>query len=618
MARSREQERAQLLPTKEALTALKSDVTLESAILELCDNALDAWKRASDRREEAEIEISVTELDTRTELVIQDNTGGVPREEAAMLFGLGQTAKQNGGSIGTFGVGAKKSLVNLGVPFTIRSHHPADSEGWRYRIDEEWFEDDHDWSVPLHTDAKISSGVTEICIEDLNYDWSESTAETLRQRLGEAYNLFLSEKMQALSGEEYDLSITVDGEPVTAEGTPDWAFSPFDGLYPRRFESIKLTFEHLTAPIYVDITVGLLHKKDTHAAGTDIYMQKRKVVSNARDEQGGFGDGQERLGKFNARHDRLRIIIEIETEADGQELPWDTQKSSIDKHNLIMRGTDDTRGVYNWLRRVAQAYYELDADKVPRAFLEPYEADSPVATNDGAVKTYDYSDRQRIVSDHRPDTDLPEINAVRRKAEAHVTLRIRCDDSVPEIKQPAYRTQLSQESDCKIEELAQVNEAPPAEVEAQAHDVAGRINELARIHLENGVRYPAELEDWEQPRYEQYQNNHGGGDLSTVKTLPEDLPRSTEDVAKENYASLSTDHAGPVAESSQTISEDKSQSEVAELFLVFSDEETNEERGAKIYETQRSQLCANIDLSHNAGDDLVWEEVRQLAETTFD
>jgi hypothetical protein len=177
---------------------------------------------------------------------------------------------------------------------------------------------------------------------------------------------------------------------------------------------------------------------------------------------------------------------------------------------------------------------------------------------------------------------------------------------------------LSQESDCKIEELAQVNEAPPAEIEAQAHDVAGRINELARIHLENGVRYPAELEDWEQPRYEQYQNNHGGGDLSTVKTLPEDLPRSTEDVAKENYASLSTDHVGPVAESSQTISEDKSQSEVAELFLVFSDEETNEERGAKIYETQRSQLCANIDLSHNAGDDLVWEEVRQLAETTFD
>jgi hypothetical protein len=614
MSQMREQERAQLLPTKEALTALKSDVTLESAVLELCDNALDAWKRATDRSDKARIDIFVEEKETATQLVIRDNTGGVPREEAAMLFGLGRTAKQNDGSIGTFGVGAKKSLVNLGVPFTIRSRHSTEEDGWRFRIDEEWFDNDQDWSVPLHADSEIKPGITEIRIEDLNYEWTKDTATTLRERLGEAYNIFLSDEMQSLCGEDFDLTITVDDEKVVADGVPDWAFSPFDGLYPRRYEKIQLDFDHLESPVYLNITVGLLHKKDTHSAGTDIYIQKRRVVSSARDEQGGFGDGQERLGKFNARHDRLRIIIEIETSSDGQQLPWDTQKSSIDKHNLIMRGTDDTRGVYNWLRRAAQAYYTLDADKVPRAFLESYGPDSTVAANDGKVVKYDYSKRQRIVSDHRPDTDLPEISSLRRRAEAHATLRIRCDEVIEDQKQPAYQTQLDQESDRNIERLPRIKEMPSTEIEMVAHKEAGRINELARIHKENAIRYTDELEPWQEARYDEYLAEHSNQQLAPTDEIPDRLPRTPSDISEENYEVVEhSNRDSPITESSQTVPEDQTQSESAELFLVFT-EDDSEERGAQILDVPRSQLCASLDLPHNAGDDLVWEELRHTIE----
>ncbi|MFB6185778.1 MAG: hypothetical protein ABEI86_02780, partial [Halobacteriaceae archaeon] len=510
------------------------------------------------------------------------------------------------------------SLVNLGIPYSIRSHHPGDEQGWRYRIDEDWFEDDHDWSVPLHTDTEIKPGVTEIRIEDLNYEWTDETAEALRERLGEAYNLFLSDEMQSLCGEEFNLTILVNGEPVSADGVPDWAFSPFDGLFPRRFEDIELEFDHLVAPVYVDITVGLMHKKDTHSAGTDIYIQKRKVVSSARDDQGGFGEGKELLGKFNARHDRLRIIVEIETEADGQQLPWDTQKSSIDKHNPIMRGTDDARGVYNWLRRVTQAYYTLDADKVPRAFLESYEDSSPFAANNGTVTSYDYSDRQRIVSGHRPDTDLPEINALRQKAEAHATLRIRCDPDIEDWKLPAYRTKLEQESDRELDQLTQITEQPPAEIEPVAHDEAGRINELARIHMENGVRHPEELEAWQKPRYDQYLRNHGGQNFAIVEELPEHIPSSPGEIAEGDYETAAEMMSKePVAESSQTVPEEQSQIEKAELFLVFS-EGDDEERGAKVLDMARSQLCGSLDLPHTAGDDVVWEEVRHLIENAIE
>ncbi|WP_138007379.1 ATP-binding protein [Halalkalirubrum salinum] len=618
MSQTREQERAQLLPTKEALTALKSDVTLESAVLELCDNALDAWKRATNRSNEAVINIFVKKEGDQTQLIIRDNTGGVPRKEAAMLFGLGRTAKQNDGSIGTFGVGAKKSLVNLGVPFTIRSHHPTEEDGWRFRIDKEWFEDDHDWSVPLHADSEIQPGITEICIEDLNYEWTEETANALRERLGEAYNLFLSDDMQSLCGNNFDLKITVDNEPVVADGIPDWAFSPFDGLYPRRYEAIRLDFNHLESPVYLHITVGLLHKKDTHSAGTDVYIQKRRVVSSAQDEQGGFGDGQELLGKFNARHDRLRIIIELETNADGKELPWDTQKSSIDKHNLIMRGTNETKGVYNWLRRAAQAYYTLDADKVPRAFLESYGSDSQEAVNNGKVVKYDYSSRKRIVSDHRPNTDLPEISSLRQSAEAHATLHIRCDDAIDEQKQPAYQTQLAQESDRDIERLSKVDQMPPTEIETVAHQEAGRINELARIHKENAIRCTDDLKSWQEPRYNQYLDEHTNQKMTTAEEIPDHLPSTSSDISNENYSIDEYNGSdGPITESSQTVSDDQSESETAELFLVFTDGDA-EERGAQIIDVPRSQLCASLDLHHNAGDDLVWEELRHTIETIVD
>lgn len=611
MTQLRGQERAQLLPTKEALTALKSDVTLESAILELCDNALDAWKRTNDQHGSARIDIDIDTTGEQTTLIIRDDTGGVPREEAAMLFGLGRTAKQNNGSIGTFGVGAKKSLVNLGIPFTIRSRDNNVAEGWRFRIDESWFEDDEDWSVPLHSDSELASGMTEIKIEDLNYEWSDKRAAELRSRLGEAYNYFLSDEMHALTGNSFDLTIAVDGEPVTAVGTPGWAYSPFDGIYPRRYENITLNFDELEHPVVAHITVGLLTKKDTRNAGTDVYIQKRKVISSARNEEGGFGDGRERLGKYTARHDRLRIIVEIQTKANGQRLPWDTQKSSIDKHNLIMRGTDETRGIYNWLRRTAKAFYSLDADTVPRAFLETYDDTVSEAANNGEVARYDYDSRNRIISDHRPDTDIPEIKRVIKQAQGHAKLKIRCGECIPDSKLPAYRTQLKQESESNLEQLTSVETLPPAEAIEQAHEIAGQINELARIHLENAIRYTDELVDWQQSRYNNYFEAHGGNSITTLSAPPEDLPTTVSDIANHRYENTGSGvQTGPIAESSDSVSEEQSQTESAELFLVFNGEDG--ERGAKLFDKNRAEICSKLGLSRDVGDDVLWEEMRHF------
>lgn len=609
---------AQLLPTKDTLTALKSDVNLESACLELCDNALDAWKRSSDRKSKATISIEVTEREDWTELIIRDNAGGVPRENAAMLFGLGHTAKEEiSGSIGTYGVGAKKSLVNLGLPFRISSRDVDEPSGWSYRITPDWFEDDQDWSVEVYEDTDIQPGVTEIRIEDLNYEWDEETAEALRTRLGAAYNLFLSEEMQALHGTTYDLTILVNGTPVNAEGMPDWSYSPFDDLHPRRFENIRIENPSFDDSITAHITVGLLTKKDSQRAGTDIYCQKRKVASGLRNDIGGFGTGQDHLGNFSARHERLRVILELETEGDGQRLPWDTQKSTIDKHSPVMRGTQESRGVYNWFRRSVQAYFECDADKVPQAFLEPFGSDHHLAVNGGQPVTLDYSDRTHIVTDHRPNTELPDVTEIQEKAIAHSVLMINCEHTLEPWQRNVYRAQLDRESDRNVENLTQVDSCPPDDVNGTVHQTAGMINELARIHYEHGISYPDGVPAWAVPRYEDYLQRHDERAYSAVESVPNGVPGSLTDLEEAELEALaSANRMGPEVYSEKTIDDETAHSESAELFLVFGGE-SDDERAAKVLDMSRTELCRRFDLDDTVSDDVVWELLRTELEETI-
>lgn len=611
-------ERAQLLPTKDTLTALKSDVTLESAILELCDNSLDAWKRSSNRSDAAHIKIEIDEKSNRTELVIRDTAGGIQRKDAAMLFGLGKTAKdQVTGAIGTFGVGAKKSLVNLGLPFTVVSRDESADSGWTYRITESWFEDDEDWTVPVHETEDIPQGATEIRIEDLNYNWDETTAEELRKRLGEAYNLFLSDEMQELHETDYDLQIEVDGVTVSPEGMPEWSYSPFDGLYPRRYEGIELSVSESESPVKLDITVGLLTKKSNQEAGTDIYCQKRKVASRLRGDEGGFGTGKDRLGNFSARHQRLRVIVELETEGDGQALPWDTQKSSIDRHNPFMRGTEDCRGVYNWIRRTVQAYFDLDADRVPRAFLEPYDLGHPEAVNGGTPEIYDYSDRAQVSSPHRPNTDLPRVKSISQRASAHALLWISCKKELDRSQVDAYEIQLDQESDRKPENLHEVTTEPPAGVEDHAHQIAGQISELARVHYHNGIYYPDELEGWQVPRYEEHMDRKETQDITEVSTPPGGIPTTLPALNDKNQANRQNTNDEPAVYTEKALEDSSKESEDAEIFLVL-DGEGNEERGAKILDTTRKDLCNQLNLEKDAPDEALWEEFREHLTNTIE
>lgn len=496
-----------LIPTKQALRSLKSDVTQETAIKELIDNGLDSWTRNSGRADPATIEVYATEHEDegRTELIVRDDTGGVRRDNASVVFQLGATQKSDEqGLIGTYGLGAKKALMNLGLPFTITSHHVDEEVGWSYTITEDWLEDDENWEVEIEPAEDIEPGTTEFRVHDLDYDWfeddeeeaeddggSRTAPERLREAFGQTYNLFLDDN---LGDEPYDLTIEVQGEEVQPMGSPDWAYTPFDDMYPRRFENITIDLDgHATTE--VNITVGLLRKSDSRNAGIDVYVQGRQIVNAARDERVGFGLD---LGEFDPGHDgRFKVIVEMETDGNGQDLPWDTQKNDLDPYNPIMTK------VRNWIKRTSRDYFKLKDGRVPRAFVEYYPPSEPHAANGGAIARHNFESRSRVMPRYRPHTELPELKEVKKKAEAHALLRFRCERAVTDEQVPAYKARLASQLDtATYSELAELDVDPVDLDEETAGEIAGELEELAGTHVKAGVKYSDALPAWQIPKYE--------------------------------------------------------------------------------------------------------------------
>lgn len=527
-------------PSKDTYTSLKSDVDLELAIQELVDNSLDAWERHSGRNEPLTISIEINPEGEGPDLVISDDAGGVYFDEAPMLFSLGRTAKEHvPGTIGTFGLGAKKAIVNLGVPFTIASWHEDESEGWEYTITEDWLIDDDNWEVSINRNAELKPGRTEIQIHDLEYELSESTIETLGEKLEDTYNLLLDD---SLKSESYQLTIFLNEEIIEPKGLPDWTYSPFDGLYPRRFENIELELESVEESIYLNITVGLLRKKHSQDAGTDIYCQNRKVIHAARDSIGGYGSGRNRLGNFTVHQERLKILVELETDGDASSLPWDTQKSSINQHTEVMKR------VYEWLSNIAQPYFDITPTSVPRSFVEFYPNDDKYAANNGRIEIYDYSDRTMLAPHHKPNTSVPEVAAIQQRCKAHALLRFRCFHGIEKWMIPAYKNQLDAELPSGVTRsdlpLLEGDEPLKGLDEMDAVQAKDKITKLAKYHARNGVKYSENLHPWQVPCYELFFEQNVSKNVKLTDSPSNSLPTTPEELEESRGKQTSTRRKG--------------------------------------------------------------------------
>lgn len=604
---------ATLIPSKEALRSLRSDVTREQALKELCDNAIDAWTRNTDRMEPLTIEVFAErhEDEERTELVIRDDSGGVTQNNAGVVFQMGGSAKTNG-LIGTYGLGATKGLMSLGVPFTIASHHDDEDFGWSYTITDDWFEDD-DWDTTMEVEEDIEPGVTELRVHDLDYPWFTdkddsgiTVPERVRREFAGAYNYFLADELR---DEAYDLTIEVQGEEVEPLSTPEWAYSPFDGIFPRRFENIEIDLDGM-ATTEVAITVGHLHKSDTSNAGIDVYIQDRQVGHALRGEEVGFGID---MKEFGSHDERFKAIVELKTDGDAQDLPWDTQKTNLDTHNRIMKE------IRNWLRRTCSDYIALPDGKVPSAFVEPYTRASTHAANDGEVVTHDFSDRYQVQQRFKPDTDLPEVTGVMNMVEAHAALRFAYPVAVDAAYEPAYKQHLDKVADGGYSSLEQLTESPVELELDKAGDIASQLEELVERHVEESIRYPDDLIHWQQPKYTDYYETAAAeaefdpDDAREPEKSPSDIPTTLEELESSADEGESAGTGTEAGTDTGTGSEPGPDEQMIEVALRVFNPATGAGAEAVVKEIPRSEAIDRFRLDDDATrDDIAAEVTRRV------
>lgn len=559
-----------LSPTKDAYTAVKADVDSNASVKELVDNVCDNARRQG--RDEVTATIRhETDATGDPYLVIEDDSGGVPKAELSMLFALGESEKESiSGSIGAFGIGAKKALMCLGNKFTIRSQHADADTGYEYTVDEDWLADDDTWTVPVEEVVFEEPGRTEIEIRDLNFSWANIRGD-LATDLARTYELYIRGEAPVTLRLLFPDADGSGVKPLTPPAPPEYSYTPWDDLHPRRYEGIVLEPSSVSSPVNVAIEVGLLATGDKDEAGVDWVCQHRVVERANHDGVSGFDDELPSFDK--STHKRLKARVELVTGADAAELPWNSDKSRVKEREPV---TEAVRGV---LRKVLDRYMKASYGSVEPAFFEPFTANDRYAVNDGLMEAVDLSDRYRrlrqgridqIQINEKPSRGFPLITDMQATAEAHAHLGITYEylNWVKPWMRPTYHALVEarrKKFGC-FDELETLESPPPDFIQDGRSGEAerNRLADLAQDHVNQGVRYTG-LAEWEQPRYE-LELDQAAADrdleiatLEPVDTLPDSPEQDDNDddvsVQRISFGQFTdadldvlADHLGPIEE----------------------------------------------------------------------
>ncbi|WP_436347063.1 ATP-binding protein [Natronorubrum sp. FCH18a] len=420
---------AKVHPSKKTYSSIAADVTVDSALAELIDNSIDSAAIL----DKDPVNVTISYDNDAEEMVYSDHAGGVKPDEMGVFLGLGRSKdmRAEGRNIGAFGMGTKKALNHLANSFTIASRHEDVDQGWKYTVDDDFFaEDNETWEFEMEP-ADLDPGQTVLTLHDLTFDWHEIEGD-VRDQLEQKYQRFLSD--------EYDtsatLSVDLTGEELTPPPQVQWTFSPWqDGSHPRRFTGLEFTDDQWSAPIEVEVTVGLMRQSNIEKVkpGTAFFCQDRLVEQGLTGPKGGFG--QFGMNKFNnAKDKRLRIEIDFYTEGNADDLPWNSDKSRISRMHSAL---SSEHGVYYWLRRFADRHKKIGMyGDAPKWIFTEYDSESLHAANDGEIEGVNVADKQQRLETgdisqprihNKPDKNLSLAKDLERVAIAHSELGIRSE-----------------------------------------------------------------------------------------------------------------------------------------------------------------------------------------------
>jgi hypothetical protein len=333
-------------PTKAFfLDMFTRDITLEDAVLDLVDNAIDALcrKRNIDlsvyysngtnadktgingskgvNQKPATIEISFTDKEFR----IVDTCGGIPYNMAKEeVFQFGRVTHRTGPGLSVYGVGLKRAIFKLGRIIKVESHTKED--GFVVHVDvDDWSSEEKkdDWTFPIERQAPATTednAGTSVIVSNLNREvimrLNDGTLITnLKQMIASTYPLFLREYV----------FLSINDIPV--------APLPMSTTAGEGVEPSSLKFEE--DGVKVLITAGLAEKIggewNQDRAGWYVICNGRVVVWADKTDLTGWGSGGPQYQpKFRGF---LGLVFFFSN--NPETLPWTTTKRGLNKESRI-------------------------------------------------------------------------------------------------------------------------------------------------------------------------------------------------------------------------------------------------------------------------------------------
>jgi hypothetical protein len=322
---------ADVRPTKRFFIGnLVRDLTLEDAILDLIDNAVDSFVRTRDcdvssamlsRKAPNGVETFINLTVTSDEFRIDDKCGGMDIDRArTSVFRLGRTDASYVGALGVYGIGLKRALFKLGDEVVVQSR--TMTSGFRVAFGvSSWAADEDNWTLPLEAIPAAASQAesgTSISVRNLTPEVRMRIADGsfltgLAAMVSTTYALFMGNF----------LGISLNSQQLSPKPLP---LAGTEFLAPN---AKALALESVS----VNLVCGLQQRRNdewiTDSAGWYVLCNGRVVVSADRTELTGWGTlGPSFVSKF-----RGFLGIAFFFSSNPADLPWTTTKRGINRES---------------------------------------------------------------------------------------------------------------------------------------------------------------------------------------------------------------------------------------------------------------------------------------------
>ncbi len=433
------QENLNATPLKNTLRRLSEQCLVQEALAELIDNVFDNFARKQSTLHQSDLTIAVHFLPALgggyEEIILQENSGGIEKDELTPLVRLGETATAGATTIGAWGQGSKIACFAIASETEVFTCPPNKDPVCVY-FPYGWLIEDHalymNWDVGVYQAEGVNEGQTIFRFRQLQRQAREADVLSIKEYLEKIY----SYKLRRLREAGISVSVVLEdlGEDVSYELQPTFTFDQLEEKYgfswlpdygPTRVRQ-TLTYEDprdTERQRKLDITVvaGILHVSSATLGGVHMFGNGR--LFTPQPEQGAnvvFGvNVQGRQGKIRSYGPplyRLVAFVFFEgEEGQSQFVPW-----AAPLKNRYNRNNQFHEQLVQLMYSVLYPYSLVCESCTPdqsRFFTQRWLDSSDEEKRKSLVNYFDELDKnliEGIISHHTFDTDLdalPEYDA---------------------------------------------------------------------------------------------------------------------------------------------------------------------------------------------------------------